>query len=178
MAEIKPQDLVYTYMKLTKKVSVYASPEIGDAGKPIWFEKQAGEVTGRLFSWIDTSPTTGKKYKSIYLMFKVGDDFSNGVKPYFVKFEPKLIDWAFTKQQLIAKGQADMNFFQKFVDDMENKAIDYAKDIYNNYVVPGFKTGLVLSAIGAIIVLVVIPYAKFRFIKYQLKDVIKEAKRA
>lgn len=173
---IKPQDLVYTYMKLTKKVSVYASPEIGDAGKPVWFEKQAGEVTGRLFSWIDTSPTTGKKYKSIYLMFKVGDDFSNGVKPYFVKFEPKIVDWAFTKQQLIEKGQADMNFFEKFVDDMENTAIDYGNSLID-YAKDGLKLGIPLAALGAFIVLVVVPYAKFRFIKSQARELIKEVKK-
>lgn len=176
MAEIKPQDLVYTYIKLTKKVKVYDSPENADANKAAWFEKQAGDVTGKLFSWIDTSPTTGKKYKSIYLMFKVNDDFSNGVKPYFVKFEPKIIDWQFSKQELIKKGQADMNFFEKFVDDMENKAIDYGKELLS-YGKSGLTWGLTLGGIVLFFGLVVIPELKFRRLRSTARELIKDARK-
>lgn len=175
MAQIEAKDLVYTYVKLTKRVNVYESPEKGDQNT-VWFQKQAGEVTGKLFSWIDKNPSTGAKYKSMYLMFKTNDDFSVGVKPYFVKFEPSLIDWSFSKQELIKKGQADMNFFEKFVDDMENMAIDYGNSILD-YGKSGVKWGLILGGIYLFIGAVVVPYAKFRFIKAQARDLIKEAKR-
>jgi hypothetical protein len=173
MAAIKAEDLIYTYIKLTEKVSVYESPEIGDKliGK-VWFTKNAGDVTGKLFSWVDTSPVTGKKYKNIYLMFKVNDDFSQGVKPYFVKFKPKLLDYNFTKQQLIQKGQADMNFFQKFIDDTENWAIDFAKGTLLPFA--GVGVGLVGLYFGVTYIL--IPYLQFRFVKSQVKQVIKDVK--
>jgi hypothetical protein len=175
MAEIKPQDLVYTYIKLSKSVAVYTTPEAGDSNKP-WFTKQAGEIAGRLFSWVDTSPITGKKYQSLYLMFKVNDDFSNTSKPYFIKLQKEVIDWSFTKYQLIQKGQADMNFFEKFIDDIENKAIDYGNDILN-YGKSGLKWGMILGGIYLFIGAVVIPELRFRRMKSTAKELIREARR-
>jgi len=176
MAAIQPQDLVYTYIKLNAKVNVYETPENGDNGSPVWFQKQTGEVTGRLFSWVDTSPATGQKYKSLYLMFKSNDNFDTNSKAYFVKFEPKIIDWNFTKQQLIEKGQADMSFFGKFVDDMENLAIDYGNNLID-YAQSGLKWGLILGGIVLLFGTVIIPYTKYRVYKGAARDLIKEAKR-
>lgn len=176
MGAIKPQDLVYTYVKMTKRVKVYDSPESGDANRAAWFEKQAGDVTGKLFSWIDTNPKTGVKYKSMYLMFKTNDDFTTGVKPYFVRFEPKIIDWAFSKQELIKKGQADMNFFEKFVDDMENKAIDYYNEL-KDYATSGVKWGLVLGGAVLFVGFIVIPEVKFRRLKSTARELINESKK-
>ena len=109
-------------------------------------------------------------------MFKTNDDFSNGVKPYFVKFQPSLIDWNFAKQQLIAKGQADMNFFEKFVDDMENKAIEYGKSLLG-FATSGVKWGLILGGTVLFVGMVVIPELKFRRLKSTAKELINESKK-
>jgi hypothetical protein len=172
---IEAKDLVLTYVKLSKRAAVYETPELGDKGGPVWFYKEAGQVTGKLFSWVDTSPTTGAKYKSMYLMFKSGDDFTAGVKPYFVKFEPKIIDWNFSKQQLIAKNQLDMNFFEKFVDDMENMAIDYGNGLLD-YAKSGLKWGVIIGGTVLFFGTVVIPYIKFRVLKSTARDLIKEGR--
>ena len=175
MAELTVADLQDTYIKLAKKAKCFASPEHGDKNKPVWFEKQEGEIAGKLFSYVTKNPSTGKPYKHIYLMFKVNDDYSTGSKSYFIRLEKKMIVWAFTKQQLIQKSQANMSLFDKFVDDMERAAQDYIDDVKAN-VESGLKTGLAIVAGVFLTVFVIVPEIKFRRLKSTAKEIIREAK--
>ncbi len=175
MAELTVNDLQDTYIKLSKDANVFLSPSDGEKNKPVWFVKSAGSIAGKLYSWIDTNPATGKKYKHIYLMFKINDDFSANSKAYFIRISKKLIVWEFTKSELLKKRQLNMSFFDKFVDDIERGINDYVEDV-KNQAKDGLKTGL-LAAGGIIITyLVVVPYIKFRIIKSTARELIKEGR--
>lgn len=180
MAELTVADLQDTYIKLIKKAKVYAYPEHGEKGTPVWFEKQAGEIAGKLFSWVEKNPSTGKKYKYVYLMFKVNDDFVNvNAKSYFIRLERKQIEWAFTKQELIKKSQANMSEIDKFIDNLERNITETVSDYVDNvtsYVKSGILTGGGIVAAVLIGTFVVVPYFKYRVLKSTAKDLIKEAK--
>lgn len=180
MAELTVADLQDTYIKLIKVSKVYATPEHGEAGKPVWWTKNAGEIAGKLYSWVDKNPSTGKKYKYVYLMFKLNDDFNANTKAYFIRLEKKQIEWAFTKDQLIKKSQANMSDIDKFIDDLERNITetvnDYVDDL-TGYVKSGLLTGGGIAATVLLFSFVIVPYIKFRILKSTARELIKEGKR-
>jgi len=177
MAEITVADLTNTYIKLSKPANCYESPEAGDKGSPVWFTKSAGDIGGKLFSWIEKNPGSGKKYKRLYLMFKVNDDFNNtNAKAYFIPVSKGMINWEYTRQQLIAKAQINMSAFDKFVDDIERNIQEWADGVVA-YAKSGLITGLSIVAGVLLFNFVIIPELKFRRLKSTAKELIKEAKR-
>lgn len=181
MAELTVADLQDTYIKLSKSAKIYSLPSDGEAGKPIWWTKQAGEIAGKLYSWINKNPSTGKKYKYVYLMFKINDDFDNvNAKSYFIRLEKNQINWAFTKEQLIKKSQANMSEIDKFIDDLERNITEsvtnYVDDL-TGYVKSGLLTGGGIAATVLLFSFVIVPYVKFRILKSTARELIKEGKR-
>ena len=175
--ELTVEDLTGTYIKLAKDANVFQFPQHGELNKPVWFVKRKGEIAGKLYSWIDArKPNYGSPFgKYVYLVFKVNDDFANG-KNYYIRIEKKMIDWNFTKEQLLQKRQANMNFFEKFVDDAE-RSFEEWKDGVVSDVKSGLVTGLSIVAGLFLTVYVVIPEMKFRRQKKLFIDVAKELKR-
>ena len=175
--DLTVNDLQDTYIKLNKDVKVFQSPSDGEKNKPVWFTKSAGSIAGKLYSWIDTNPSTGRKYRYVYLMFKLNDDFAANTKAYFIRIEKKLISWEFTKQELIKKRQSNMSDFDKFVDDIERSVNNYVQDIQNT-VKDATKIGLLAAGGILLTYLVVVPYIKFRIVKSTARQLIKEGRSA
>jgi membrane protein insertase Oxa1/YidC/SpoIIIJ len=182
--ELTLENLVNTYITVTKTVKVYESPANGDAGKPVWFSKYANENAGKLYSWIDKNPSTGKKYKYVYLMFKLNDDFNTGTKAYFIRLEKGIINWEATRQELLKKKELetpkDWNAFFGWANDVESKitatVTDYVeniKDTVNN----ALGWGLGIAGGVLFINFVLIPEIRFRRQKAALTQIIREAKK-
>lgn len=174
MAELTVEDLVGTYIKLSKDAPVYASPYDAEAKRNVWFTKKSGEVGGKLYSWIDAAnPHYGSPWgKGVFLMFKSNDDFDYG-QSYYIRVNKGLINWAFTKEELIKKRQADMNFFQKFVDDLERSLQEYEDGVVAN-VKSGLITGGIIVAAVLAFNFIIIPEIKFRRTKRLVMTAARE----
>jgi hypothetical protein len=155
--------LIGLYVKVNKDTPVYAYID-GYGNGVLWvgWAVKAGEIAGRLDSWVDGSAFV--KYGAsdyidgLYFMME-GTQYTNN-KPYYIKFEPGLLDWGYTRSQLDAIRKSKMKFYEKWFDELENKL----RDIYNaakqdaDNKVEAIKTGMVKAgkiAIGVGVVFVV-----------------------
>jgi hypothetical protein len=174
--DLTVEDLYGTYIKLAKDTNVFLYPQHGEKNTPVWFTKRKGEIAGKLFSWVDAKkPNYGNAFgKYIYLVFTVNDDI-NG-KNYYIRIEKGMIDWEFTKAELLKKRQANMNLFEKFKDDLELSFEAWKQDVVDN-VKSGLFTGGAIAAGILLLKFVIIPEVRFRRTRKMIIDVVKEAKR-
>jgi hypothetical protein len=165
------------YMKVSKDVQVYEFPTASRKWNG-WIMKK-GSNAGKLNMWIAQhmfDPAPSPPIDGIWFEFFVNDirDFTNG-KRYFIKFDPNMIDWEFTKTQLTAEKRANMTFYEGIFNDLEKDYTEWKDNVVDN-VKNGIFTGLAVAAGMFLTVFVIIPEIKFRRQKAMFVDVAKALK--
>lgn len=165
-------------LKLRKDATVYYSP-INPVAEWDGWKLRAGQMTGKLFSWVSNIPANQNypplDVDGVFLMFYLQDDWSGNQHAYFLKLEPKMFDWEYTKSTIDDQRKANMNWYETLLDDFDTEATEYAQDVYD-YVENALWVGGSLAAIILYWNLVGKYQVQARVYKGVVKDVIREVK--
>ena len=178
----KVDQLLGLNLKLLKDVDLYYQPLNPDPIKWDGWKLRAGQVTGKLYSWVSNVPANQNypplDIDGVWLMFFLDDiwDFTNpDQKVYYIKITPKMFDWEYTKTLLDAQRRSNMNWYENILEDFDTALNDY----YNNLkdtVNDALWVGGILAA-GILYWGTIGKYqVQARFIKSNIKDLIKEVK--
>lgn len=166
-------------VKLLRKTKVYYSP----INEPtIWagWELQAGQITGKLFSWVNDTPANQNypplDVDGLWLMFYLNDNWNDpNEKAYYIKIESKLIDWNYTKDQLDAQRRSNMNWYENLLEDFDTAISDYKNEV-SDYVTNALWVGGSIVAVMFYWNFIGKYQVQAKVYKGVVKDVIKEVK--
>lgn len=169
-------ELVGLNVRLLKDVQPFYSP-IGNGTKWDGWVIRAGQLTSKLYSWVDSTPAN-QNYPALdvdglWLMFFLYDD--DNQQAYYIKLEPKMIDWDDLKQRLDTQRRANMNFYENMFEDLDTAIADQTNEI-KDYVTSALWVG------GGIVVLML--YLNYigryqiqsKILQGSLRPLIKELK--
>lgn len=172
MANIKDlgiDQITDLYIKVLKPVKVY-SKVYGTATEWTGWTYQGGQIVGKLWSWIDGNNTAGFA-RGLWMMFKSVD----GSQTYYIKVEPKTLDWAFIEPQLDARRKQNMSWYNGIFDDVETALNDYVDDV-KSYVENAMVVGGVFLAIIAYWQLIGKYQVQAKVFQSVLRTTVKELK--
>lgn len=162
------------YMKNVKPVKVYWFPT--GAKKDLAFAVPANNGLGKMYSFMSQWDTPldgdwntfktqrniitgGKKLKGLWISFKINGDESK--QSYYWQYEKGVLDWEYIKNQLSEERRRNMNFYEKWLDDLEQ--------VYEEMIIQA-KEGLKIGASIGLAVIVIYFGAKYYIAKKKEKE--------